>query len=101
MIVPIMLGLSAIAVLVFGTRRSVQGEYVEDRPAELGGERANTGEVVDWEEQHTLHSEPSHVAHASVLTDADLPGADETIGWTQHSEVDDVWVQPKAEYWSD
>ena len=102
MLVPIFLGITAVAVLVFGTRRTVQDVYVDDRPAELGGERANTGEIVDWEDRRTLHSEPAHEEHAAVHSDAELPGADGSIGWTEHSDIDDVWVQPvPRDGWSD
>ena len=94
MIVPIMLGLAAVAVLVFGTRKTVQDVYVEDRATGLGGERANTGEMVDWEHRHTVHSEPTHETHASTHSDAELPSANESIGWVSHADADDVWVRP-------
>lgn len=97
MLAPIILGIAAVAVLVFGTRRTVKDVYVENRPTELGGERANSGEMVDWEDRRTLHSEPTHEEHAAVHSDAELPSADERIGWTQHSDADDVWVRPTTD----
>ena len=67
MLTAIILGLSAVLVLLYGTRKTVEDHYVLDRPAVLGGEHASTGEVRDTSHQRSLHSEPtvaSHIADA-------------------------------------
>lgn len=83
--VPLAVGVGALLVMVFGTRRSVETHFVDadERPGYLGGKGANTG--VDYEEEYRrYHSEPDPIPSiareivreaetAPVGEDADLP----------------------------
>lgn len=63
MLAAIILSVSAVLVLLFGTRKSQEDHYVSDRPASLGGDAASTGErISDTGHQASLHSETTESA---------------------------------------
>jgi len=61
---PLIFGMSAVLMLVFGTRKTVESHYeaADSRPAYLGGVGASTG--TDFERDYAKHrTEPSVVPH--------------------------------------